>query len=155
MAISWVLTVLWAVQIFWFSTAGFGGAESRSSLVHMLAHIGLDIPVPILDLIHAGLRKLAHVLEYAVLSVLLYRSISEQNRLRWEPGAARTSLLISAVYAATDELHQIFVPGRHASLADWGLDTAAAIFVVAMVYIVSRSSENVSIKNAGSGFQNL
>jgi VanZ family protein len=36
------------------------------------------------------------------------------------------AFLISSAYAATDELHQSFVEGRHGTPVDWAIDTAGA-----------------------------
>jgi VanZ family protein len=58
------------------------------------------------------LRKCAHVTEYAVLGALLYRALGR------EPMA----LAAGIVYAGTDELHQHFVRGRHASAVDVAID---------------------------------
>ena len=67
------------------------------------------------------LRKLAHTTEYAVLGALLLRAL----------GRERPAFLAGVAYAATDELHQHFVPGRHASPVDVGIDAVGvAIGVV-------------------------
>ena len=58
------------------------------------------------------LRKCAHVTEYAVLGGLLYRAL----------GVEPLALAAGIAYAATDELHQHFVRGRHASPVDVGID---------------------------------
>src|SRR5437764_14803329 len=58
------------------------------------------------------LRKGAHLTEYAVLGALLYRALGR------EPLAVAVGL----AYAATDELHQHFVHGRHASPVDVAID---------------------------------
>src|SRR5919199_6219708 len=58
------------------------------------------------------LRKCAHVTEYAVLGALLYRAL----------GREAPALAAGIAYAATDELHQHFVRGRHASPVDVGID---------------------------------
>jgi VanZ family protein len=58
------------------------------------------------------LRKGAHITEYAILGALLYRALGK------EPLALATGIL----YAATDELHQYFVRGRHASPVDVAID---------------------------------
>ena len=58
------------------------------------------------------LRKGAHLTEYAVLGVLLYRAL----------GREPLALAVGIAYAATDELHQYFVPGRHASPVDVAID---------------------------------
>lgn len=66
-------------------------------------------------------RKLAHFAEYACMGVLLY-VIWRQ----WLSKGKRLYLLILSwvfVSAALDELHQWFVPGRYASIADVLLDT--------------------------------
>jgi VanZ family protein len=63
------------------------------------------------------LRKLAHMAEYAVLGALLVRAVQR------EPLA----VLLGSAYAATDEVHQAFVAGRHASPLDWLIDTAGVI----------------------------
>jgi len=63
------------------------------------------------------LRKLAHLVEYAVLGALLVRT------LRREPLA----VLIGSAYAVTDEVHQAFVGGRQGSPIDWLIDTAGVL----------------------------
>ena len=58
------------------------------------------------------LRKGAHVVEYAILGALLLRA--------W--GRELPSFLAAVAYAASDELHQHFVRGRHASPVDVAID---------------------------------
>jgi VanZ family protein len=58
------------------------------------------------------LRKGAHVTEYAVLGALLYRALAREA----------VALAAGIAYAATDELHQHFVQGRHASPVDVAID---------------------------------
>jgi VanZ family protein len=63
------------------------------------------------------LRKCAHTTEYAVLAVLLLRAI----------GREAPALALGFLYAASDELHQAFVRGRHASPIDVAIDTAGLL----------------------------
>jgi VanZ family protein len=58
------------------------------------------------------LRKGAHLAEYAVLGGLLYRAL----------GREPLALAVGIAYAASDELHQYFVRGRHASPVDVAID---------------------------------
>jgi len=58
------------------------------------------------------LRKGAHLTEYAVLGALLYRAL----------GREPLALAVGLAYAATGELHQHFVHGRHASPVDVAID---------------------------------
>jgi VanZ family protein len=68
-------------------------------------------------------RKLTHVAEYALLCVLWWRFLRTAMADR---RAALVAFLISSLYAATDELHQSFVDGRHGTPVDWMIDTAGA-----------------------------
>src|SRR5919198_3024991 len=58
------------------------------------------------------LRKCAHTLEYAILGALLLRALGRET----------PAFLAGVAYAATDELHQHFVHGRHASPVDVAID---------------------------------
>ena len=59
------------------------------------------------------LRKLAQVTEYAVLGALLARALAR-------PALA---ILAGGLYAASDEIHQHFVRGRHGAWYDVVIDT--------------------------------
>src|SRR5919204_6964018 len=63
------------------------------------------------------LRKCAHVTEYAVLAALLLRAL----------GRDLPAFLAAVAYAATDELHQHFVGGRHASPIDVAIDAVGVV----------------------------
>jgi VanZ family protein len=69
------------------------------------------------------LRKLAHGAEYAVLGVLLWRALEHGWAAFW----------LATAYAVTDEIHQAFVTGRHASPIDVAIDAAGAAIGVALV----------------------
>jgi VanZ family protein len=71
------------------------------------------------------LRKGAHVTEYAILGALLLRALGRQT-----PAVAA-----GIAYAATDELHQHFVRGRHASPLDVAID---AVGITLGVYLLHR-----------------
>jgi VanZ family protein len=68
-------------------------------------------------------RKLTHFGEYALLCFLWWRFLRTAMADR---RAALVAFLISSLYAATDELHQSFVEGRHGTPVDWVIDTAGA-----------------------------
>ena len=73
------------------------------------------------------LRKGAHMTEYAILGLLLLRAI----------GRELPALAIGIGYAITDEVHQHFVSGRHASPIDVLIDTvglALGIFLVRRLF---------------------
>ena len=104
----WVPILLWAGVIFAISS---------------IPSLGTGLGV--WDLV---LRKLAHLVEYAVLGALAYRA------LRREPAA----IALASAYAVTDEVHQAFVSGRHGSPLDWLIDTAGVAAGVLFAARVSR-----------------
>src|SRR3954451_1455900 len=68
-------------------------------------------------------RKIIHFAQNALLAFLWWRVLRTRFSAR---RAALFALLITSAYAATDELHQTFVHGRHGSPVDWAIDTAGA-----------------------------
>jgi len=85
------------------------------------------------------IRKGAHVTEYAILAFFVFRALdgifAASEYLR------RTSwcLALTASYALSDEFHQLFVPGRGASLVDWGIDLTG-VSIALMLLSVRQSS---------------
>jgi len=71
------------------------------------------------------LRKAAHMTEYAILGALLWRALRDEL----------AAFYGGVLYAATDELHQAFVRGRHGSPKDIGFD---AIGVAVGLLLVRR-----------------
>ena len=63
------------------------------------------------------LRKGAHMTEYAVLAALLLRALEREV----------PTLTLGVLFAASDELHQAFVRGRHAALLDVAIDTGGLL----------------------------
>jgi VanZ family protein len=84
--------------------------------------------------------KLLHAAEYAVLASLLCRALRGE-RLGWTR-AIGLALALASAYAATDEWHQWFVPGRSADVRDYLADTlGAAAGAVLYARVVRRSGE--------------
>jgi VanZ family protein len=68
------------------------------------------------------LRKLGHFTEFGILAGLLHRAL--QPRPSWQ------AFVLASLYAASDEWHQSFVPGRDMIFTDWVIDSAGAAFAV-------------------------
>ncbi len=80
-----------------------------------------------IETIHLCIRKCGHLTEYAVLALLAWRALRRpvKNDPRpWGWREARLALAIVVLYAATDELHQLFVPDRTGLVSDVFIDTA-------------------------------
>lgn len=69
--------------------------------------------------------KLAHVLAYWVLAALCLRGILWNGKVSLRTALAGAALL-SALYGASDEIHQSFVPERSSEFLDWAADVIGA-----------------------------
>lgn len=67
------------------------------------------------------LKKTAHIIEYAILVILLYRAFTGGGKTKKQ--AMVFSFLLTLVYAISDEIHQSFVPGRESRIRDVIFDT--------------------------------
>lgn len=100
-----LFAVLWMAVIFWLSSLP-------------------DIPGP--DLFSAH-DKIGHFLVYAMLGVFVSRGLSPWKIGAGWMGIATATILVGA-YGATDEIHQVFVPGRDASMLDLLFDAMGGFF---------------------------
>jgi VanZ family protein len=70
--------------------------------------------------------KLLHAVEYAGLAGLLVLGFTHVGTMGMRRSAL-LAILLAAAYGATDEIHQAFVPSRHASWLDWAADAIGAL----------------------------
>jgi VanZ family protein len=66
--------------------------------------------------------KSSHSLGYAGLGVVMVRALAGGLPSRISARVALLAMLLTAAYGATDEIHQMFVPGRTADWYDLGAD---------------------------------
>lgn len=126
-----VAALLWMIVIFSFSAKVAEDSEEMSRSVGMLigkavikeykewpgkrqAAFAAKIDYPV--------RKAAHASEYALLGILLTGAILD-IRKPWKRQLL-ACFLIGAAYAASDEFHQLFVPGRSGQIRDVMIDSA-------------------------------
>ena len=133
------LTALaWAVLVFYLSTGKFSSDYSQGLVAQVLALSHISVSPRTLHILDTLLRKIAHIMEYGILAFLVYGSFGEQQPFRWRLRQAIWCIGIVGLYSLTDELHQRYVPGRHASLVDCGIDIAGAAIGVFMIFEARR-----------------
>jgi tRNA threonylcarbamoyladenosine biosynthesis protein TsaE len=98
----WLPVIAWCALIFWWS-----------SIPHLAIASGAA---------DFWTRKPAHVFEYAILTILLYRAMMQGAVSTWRGEVALTAIVLSLLYAASDEIHQHFVIGRTGKVSDLGFD---------------------------------
>lgn len=82
------------------------------------------------------IRKTAHMTEYAILFFLLLLPLRFAKNGRW------IALGTAVLFAATDEIHQAFIPGRVATIVDVGFDSCGAALAL-LCSIVFSSIRNL------------
>lgn len=130
-----LLAIIWMCIIFSFSgqvkeessevsiALSYRVVSSAGSFFHW--HIDDEDLQRISLAIEGYVRKAAHMAEYAVLSILLYLWLE-----RWQFGICKRSILaiiLAALYAASDEIHQLFVKGRAGTIRDVIIDSIGAV----------------------------
>jgi VanZ family protein len=118
--VEWLPVIAWGAVIFTLSTSLFSAINTARVIDPILLWLYPSMSGATLATVHALVRKCGHFTEYGILYCLLIRG----------PMAGRPylALMLCAVYALCDEGHQIFVPGRTASLFDVALDSTGAAF---------------------------
>ena len=126
--ISWAMVVIWMMLIFSFSSqVGSTSGALSGSVVGFIEDIWTrtlpNWPLN-LDALHLFIRKAAHFIVYLILGFLTTRALYTSHI----PYKKRIflALLISFLYASSDEIHQAFVPNRGPSFWDVLLDTLGA-----------------------------
>src|SRR5579872_5048367 len=74
-------------------------------------------------------RKCAHLTEYAILALLVWRARRKPVRgdtRPWSGTEAMEALWVTVFYATTDEFHQTFVPSREGCVRDVIIDSSGA-----------------------------
>jgi VanZ family protein len=120
-AARWLPVFLWMAVIFCLS--------AQPDLPHY--------PEAAIDLI---VKKLSHMAEYGILAALSLWALGGPSS-----AIPKSHLLcafaLTALYAASDELHQRFVPGRDSQLLDVGFDVAGAVLALFAMSKVRRARQ--------------
>lgn len=132
---SWSLVLVWMILIFNLShQPGTQSSELSSNFVYVvITLIETFFPTISIDLENLSfiIRKGAHFFAYFVLGILVtcsYRSsgvVGSKNVV--------ISLVVCILYAISDEIHQLFVPGRSGEVRDVLIDSigsACGVFLI-------------------------
>jgi len=125
---TWIPVILWMILIFFLSAQP---ALESDRLSTKLTEIILGLVNQVVPVFGSGtidysymnhvLRKLAHFSLYMVLGILSARALQKSGMTGWKP--LMVAVLICVLYAVTDELHQVFVPGRSGQISDVFIDS--------------------------------
>lgn len=113
--ISIILLILWAYLIFYLSDQPSYISSKMSSGMIKHAFFVNDVT---LNLIHNPLRELMHTVVFLIFALLLINVLVKFGIKK----VMLYCITISLIYALSDEIHQIYVPGRAFELLDIFLD---------------------------------
>lgn len=118
---STILMLLWMLLIFIMSS--FDATESANQS-NFIVNIITDIfKIENIELLSFIIRKLAHFTEYLILGFLTINMLNKNDISK----KYLISILICIIYATSDEIHQIFVPGRACQIRDILIDSIGSI----------------------------
>ena len=157
----WGITLVLMILIFSFSakngtsSAGMsiGYAKELARILSFLGffqiHSNADLMMHA-EAVHTFVRKTAHFTEYAVLGFFTYKAVSCDVKDRKK--AVLMAQLISTGYASTDEIHQMFVPGREGKVFDVMIDSCGAFCGIMVSLITQKFIEKKEIRFKMSDF---
>lgn len=127
--LSWVLVVLWMALIFYLSHQPAIESNRLSTgitekIVVMVEKVAPDIKFNMGRFNHI-IRKSAHFFAYLVLGILMINGLSSSDIYGFK--GIGLAILICILYAISDEVHQLFVPGRGGQVSDVILDSVGTI----------------------------
>lgn len=132
--ISWLPAVIMMIIIFYFSSKpAVRSGESSMLIANKILDVYENITntqiqdedkIEILGNIDHVIRKGAHFIEYGILActIAFHFLLRKKKNFRF----FIYTVILSAIYAATDEFHQLFIPGRSGAIKDVLLDSAGA-----------------------------
>lgn len=98
-----------------------------AGLIFLGSSMNIQIEEPTFFFYLPFMDKLIHFIEYGIFCTLLCWAISAHlkgNQLR---KFILMAIILTSLYGITDEVHQLFVPTRTATVFDWFADTIGAI----------------------------
>jgi VanZ family protein len=137
----WLPVLVWMAVIFTASSDTHSYEHSSRLIAPLLYWLFPHISANAVDWVVFIARKCAHLAEYSVFALLLWRALCrffQNNSRQWSWRQAGATLLIVAFYAATDEFHQRFVPGRTPAVHDVLIDTLGGAAGLFLLWLVGR-----------------
>ncbi len=137
-----ILIIIWMLVIFNFSSQNSKESSGISNkIIIKIAEIIKNKELTtnekekIINKYKLIIRKGAHFASYFILGILVIVLLIDLK------GPTKLSFIItiafSFFYACSDEIHQLFVPGRHGSFIDVLIDTSGSLVSTSLIYFIN------------------
>ena len=132
-----LLPLLWMVVIFMLSHQSASISSGQSGVfVEQLHYIAPSVDQQLLTFL---VRKGAHIFAYFVLGILTFNALWRVDLSKFKFNyPVGLSVIVCALYAVSDEFHQLFVSGRSGEIRDIMIDSCAAMIGVFIISIFVR-----------------
>ncbi|MBQ6998196.1 MAG: VanZ family protein [Clostridia bacterium] len=146
--ILWFAVIFWMAVIFSFSAQpavesdelSMGIAQKIFEFINGLKDIpvfswvGTDNIIVAIGIANHYVRKTAHFMIFAILAVLVYNLMAAYGIKRSK--VVLIAALVCLAYAVSDEIHQIFVPGRAGRIKDVLIDFSGSVSALGIIYLL-------------------
>ena len=132
--ISLLLVILWMIFIFVMSSFDASSSSNQSNFI--IDIITSIINIKVTGLLSLIIRKLAHFIEYFILGILVINFITRYDK------KIIIAILLCIIYATSDEIHQIFVPGRSCQITDIMIDSLGSIMGIYLCKLITKKYKN-------------
>ena len=121
--------IIWMIFIFIMSHTNGNESSNQSNFIVKIVLEFININHETLSFM---IRKTAHMSEYAILLLFIYYGLYKTITYKYQ---LLISLLITFIYACSDEFHQLFIPGRSGQFMDVLIDTSGALIMLLIIYL--------------------
>ncbi|MDV2886388.1 VanZ family protein [Alkalihalophilus pseudofirmus] len=137
--ISWLSVLLWMSLIYYLSHQPAAESTELSTGVMQVLIASFEAIFLFINLetewFHFLIRKGAHFTAYFILGILLINALRKSKAV---DTSAMIALLLSVLYAISDEVHQLFIPGRSGEVRDVLIDSAGAAVGISLYYLLAK-----------------
>lgn len=128
--------IIWMIFIFIMSHTNGNDSSNQSNFIAQIILGFINVDLNILTFI---IQKIAHMCEYALLFLLIYYGLHKTIKYQYK---LLISLIISILYACSDEFHQIFISGRSGQFKDVIIDTIGMIIMLLIIYLWQKEKKS-------------
>ena len=156
LVISLALLLNWMAIIYYLSSqvAKESTVHSQGLAISITSLVGIEISSESSLLFYEGIiRETAHGIEFAILSLFAYFSLKylilliNKDCLNKPWLVEKVVLIFSCIYAFSDEIHQLFVPGRAFEIMDLAIDFIGIILGVIFVAVLYKIKKKPTISS--------
>ena len=123
-------------MIFIFVMSSFDATSSSNQSNFIVDIITSIINIKDIGLLSLIIRKLAHFIEYFILGILVINFITRYDK------KIIIAILLCIIYSTSDEIHQIFVPGRSCQIIDIMIDSLGSIMGIYLYKLITKKCKN-------------